>query len=42
MRGILWRLFMLLDLSYVEDMTFMLRCIWFRWDFMLEIIFMHD
>jgi len=33
---------MLLDLSYVEDMTFMLRCIWFRCDFMLEIIFMHD
>jgi len=31
-----------LDLSYVEDMTFMLRCIWFRCGFMLEIIFMHD
>jgi len=30
---------MLLDLSYVEDMTFMLRCIWFRCGFMLEIIF---
>jgi len=25
-----------------EDMAFMLRCIWFRCGFMLEIIFMHD
>ena len=33
---------LLLDLSYVEDMTFMLRCIWFCCDFMSEIIFMHD
>jgi len=33
---------MLLDLSYDEDMAFMLRCIWFRCGFMLEIIFMHD
>jgi len=33
---ILWRLFMLSDLSYVEDMTFMLRCICFCCDFMLE------
>jgi len=28
---------MLLDLSYVDDMT-LLRCIWFRCDFMLELL----
>jgi len=33
---------MLLDLSYVEDMPFMLKRIWFRCGFMLEIILMHD
>jgi len=34
---ILWRLFMLLNLSYVDDMT-LLSCIWFRCDFMLELL----